>query len=118
MNKLQIFEPALCCPTGVCGPGVDPELLRITSVINNLKNNGIILDRFNLMNDPQEFVDSKVINDLINEKGVDILPTVILNNEVVKTGSYPTNEEIAKYLGVTEDKLEAPKAFGFSMSGE
>lgn len=24
MVKLQVFDPAMCCSTGVCGPSVDP----------------------------------------------------------------------------------------------
>lgn len=48
MKEMQIFEPALCCDTGVCGASVDPELLRITTVIDRLKKNGVTVKRFNL----------------------------------------------------------------------
>lgn len=48
MIKMQIFEPAMCCSTGLCGVGVDPELLRISTVLDTLKNNGAHVDRFNL----------------------------------------------------------------------
>ena len=41
MKKMNIYEPAMCCPTGVCGVGVDPELLRISTVLNNLKKKGV-----------------------------------------------------------------------------
>jgi hypothetical protein len=26
MAKMQVFDPAMCCSTGVCGPSVDPTL--------------------------------------------------------------------------------------------
>ena len=52
MKKMQIFEPAMCCPTGLCGVGVDPELLRISAVLNSLKKNGVTVDRFNLTDAP------------------------------------------------------------------
>ena len=83
MKKMQIFETAMCCSTGLCGVGVDPELLRISTVLNALKKNGIEVDRFNLSGSPQEFVDNKVINKFINEKGVDDLPVTILDGEIV-----------------------------------
>ncbi len=118
MNKLQIFEPALCCPTGVCGPSVDPELLRMTAVLNNLKRHNIIVDRFNLMNDPDEFIKSEVVNAIIHTEGVEALPLVVLNGEVVKKSSYPTNEEICTYLNIERDQVEAPKSFGFNMKSE
>ncbi len=46
MKKMIIFDPAMCCSTGVCGPGVDPELLRVSTVINNLSNRGVIVERY------------------------------------------------------------------------
>lgn len=106
MKKMIIFDPAMCCSTGVCGPGVDTELLRVSTVLNNLKKKGIVIERHNLTNNPQVFVDNKVINELLNTEGVDVLPVTIVDNEVVKTKAYPTNEEFCKMLDVTEDFLK------------
>jgi hypothetical protein len=25
---IRVFDPAMCCSTGVCGPSIDPELTR------------------------------------------------------------------------------------------
>lgn len=61
MKKMVIYDPAMCCSTGVCGPGVDPELLRVSALLNSLKNNGISVERYNLNGNPQAFIDSKVI---------------------------------------------------------
>ncbi|NCG67921.1 arsenic metallochaperone ArsD family protein [Bacillus coagulans] len=33
MKKIEIFDLTMCCPRGVCGPSVDPELSRISSAI-------------------------------------------------------------------------------------
>ena len=38
MKKIEIFDPAMCCPTGLCGTNIDPELMRIAVVIETLKN--------------------------------------------------------------------------------
>ena len=53
MKKMIIFEPAMCCSTGVCGPAVDKELLRVSTVLNNLKNKGILVERYNLTSNPK-----------------------------------------------------------------
>ena len=103
MKKMQIFEPAMCCSTGLCGVGVDPELLRISTVSDNLKKNGVEIERFNLSNSPQEFINNKNINKFINDKGVDELPATVLDGEIVIKGRYPTNDEIEKLLGVQID---------------
>lgn len=68
MKKMSIYEPALCCETGLCGVNVDSELLRITTVLNNLKNKGIIIERYNLKSTPMEFVKNNTVNQYVNEK--------------------------------------------------
>ncbi|GIM30079.1 arsenic resistance operon repressor [Clostridium polyendosporum] len=107
MKKMIIFDPAMCCSTGVCGPGVDPELLRVSTILNNLKNKGITVERYNLTSSPQAFVDNKLVNQLLNTDGVDILPVIIVDGEVVKTKAYPTNEEFCKLLEVPESYIKA-----------
>jgi hypothetical protein len=110
MKKMQIFEPAMCCSTGLCGVGVDPELLRISTVLNSLQKNGVIVDRFNLSNAPQEFITNEVVNVFINEKGVDDLPVTVVDGEIVVTGRYPKNEEFIKLLEIPSSYLgEKPK---------
>jgi ketopantoate reductase len=106
MKKMIIFDPAMCCSTGVCGPGVDPELLRVSTVLNNLNRKGIVVERYNLTSNPQAFVDNKIINEILNSDGVDVLPVTIVDNIVVKTKSYPTNEEFCKLLDISEDYLK------------
>lgn len=100
MKKMQIFEPAMCCDTGLCGVSVDPELLRISTVLNALKKNGVAVDRFNLSSSPMAFVNNKTINAFINEKGVEELPAVMIDEKIVITGRYPTNEELVSLLEV------------------
>ncbi len=29
MSVIEIFDPAMCCSTGVCGPSIDTELMRV-----------------------------------------------------------------------------------------
>jgi len=105
MKKMKIFEPAMCCPTGLCGVGVDSELLRISTVLDTLKKHGVIVDRLNLNSAPAEFITDQTINAYINEKGVDGLPTVMIDGKIVITGRYPTNEEFTKLLGIPESVL-------------
>jgi hypothetical protein len=113
MKKMQIFEPALCCETGVCGASVDPELLRITTVLNTLKQNGVVIDRFNLNSAPMEFINNTTVNVFINEKGVDALPCAVVDGKIVIEGRYPTNEEILTLLELpVETMLPKPKKSG------
>jgi len=105
MKKMIIFDPAMCCSTGVCGPSIDTELLRVSTILNNLKKCKIIVERYNLTSDPQAFLSNQLVNDLLNIEGADVLPIIILDDEVVKTKAYPTNEEFCTMLDVPESYL-------------
>lgn len=107
MKKMIIFEPAMCCATGVCGPSIDPELLRVSTVLSNLKRKGIIVERYNLSGNPQIFVDNKEINSILNNDGVEVLPVTMVDGIVVKTKAYPTDEEFCNLLGLPRDFLTA-----------
>lgn len=106
MKKMTIYEPAMCCPTGLCGVSVDPELLRISTVLDRLKKQDILVDRFNLSNAPMEFMKNVVVNDYINEKGIDELPITVVDGKIFKTGEYPTNEEFADIFEIPNEIFE------------
>lgn len=72
MNKMKIYEQAMCCETGLCGVGVNQELLRISTLINTLKNKGIEIQRFNLNSAPNEFVTNQKVNNAIMEKVLNV----------------------------------------------
>jgi len=105
MKTMYLYEPAMCCPTGLCGPSIDPELLRISNVLKNLERHGIKVQRFNLKNYPNEFVKNNSINQLITQQGMEALPATIIDGKILKTGKYPTNEEIAGWLGIPLNSL-------------
>lgn len=101
MKKLVLYETALCCSTGVCGPSVDDNLIRITSVMQQVKQtNGVMMVRYNLAQNPNAFVRNEQVGQLLQEKGVDCLPITVLDDRVVQVGHYPTNEEINNYLAI------------------
>ena len=107
MNTMKIFEPAMCCSTGLCGVSLDPELLRVSTVLNTLKRHGVKVLRFNLTSAPAEFVKNNVVRDYLQRSGPDKLPVVLVNDSMVIAGRYPTNEEFTSWLELSPGILEA-----------
>lgn len=105
MKTMKIFEPAMCCPTGLCSVGIDPELLRISTVLNTLKQNGIDVQRFNLTSAPEEFVKSKAVTEYLQKFGAEKLPVVLVDDFIVIAGRYPSNEEFTNWLELSADVL-------------
>ena len=106
MKKMYIYEGAMCCSTGVCGPSPDEELMRVSSLVDKLTKSGASIDRYNLTNNTKEFVENKTINNLLREKGEDILPVVMVNGEALMTGKYPSNEEFYEMLFLSDEAKE------------
>jgi hypothetical protein len=110
MSKVKIFDPALCCPTGVCGPSVDPELTRVATAIFLLEKKGYDIKRYNLGFEAAIFVENKEVNKVLHEKGPDSLPITLVDGKIAKIGAYPTNDELAEWFGVKVEELaEKPK---------
>ena len=109
MKRMSIYEPAMCCDTGVCGVNVDPELVRISTVINNLKKNGITIERYNLSGEPMAFANNEKVKEALDKNGVDILPLILVDDEIVIEGRYPKNEEIMELLQISKDYFKASK---------
>jgi hypothetical protein len=99
MKKIEIFDPAMCCSTGLCGTAYDPELLRVATVISALQKNGADITRHNPASDPRAFADNKLVSSILAKDGADILPIVLVDGEAVKKGEYPTNEEFSAWAG-------------------
>ncbi|MFG3613366.1 arsenite efflux transporter metallochaperone ArsD [Rummeliibacillus stabekisii] len=97
MKKIEIFDPAMCCNTGVCGPSIDPELLRVSFVVKNLETKNYPIKRHNLSSEPQAFVENTHVNEMLNSIGVNALPYVFVDGELMMTQRYPTNEEFAEW---------------------
>lgn len=106
MSKLTIYEPAMCCETGLCGVGVDPELLRISTIANTLKKLGIEVKRYNLSSAPNAFVQNIQIKEILNKEGIKVLPVTMVNDKIIKKSSYPTDKELMSLLGTTLNSLE------------
>jgi len=108
--KVEIFDPAMCCSTGVCGPSVDPELTRIASAVYSLEKKGYNIKRYNLADEPGVFAENSEMTQILSEKGPDALPVTFVDNQMKKVGEYPTNEELSEWFGVKQDELkEKPK---------
>jgi AhpD family alkylhydroperoxidase len=103
MSKVQVFDPPMCCPTGVCGPGVDPALVRFAADLEWLKSNGVEVERFNLAQEPAAFVGNPVVAQALRGKDKG-LPLLLLDGSIVAQGSYPSREVLGELTGVAVPK--------------
>ena len=94
--KIEIYDPAMCCSTGVCCPSVDPELVRIQEALRQIQKQApaVKIARYGLSADPQAFVDNTAVAELLKNEGPQCLPLVFVDGVVISKGRYPGNEQI------------------------
>ncbi len=100
MTKLAVYDPPLCCSSGVCGPAVDPVLPRVAADLDWLKRQGVEVERDNLAQQPQAFASNPSIREALREHGNDCLPLVLVNGEIVSRGTYLDRRGLANLAGL------------------
>lgn len=96
MSKfVEIFDPPMCCSTGVCGPSVDPKLLAVQEVIRQLQAEGVTVQRYQVTTHPAVFLKNPEIATLMRTtEGVRSLPATVVDGVVIRKGEYPTLAEL------------------------
>lgn len=98
--SIQVFDPAMCCSTGVCGPGIDPALARFAADLDWLSSQGVSVERFNLAQQPQAFVAQPLVTKALELQGESALPTVLAGGAIKSTGVYPSRAQLAAWVGI------------------
>ncbi len=100
MSRLAVYDPPMCCSTGVCGPAVDPLLPRLAADLDWLKRQGVAVERYNLAQQPQGFASNPTVTAALREYGNDCLPLILVDDQVVSRGTYPDRAMLARWAGV------------------
>lgn len=109
MTTIHVFDPALCCSTGVCGVEVDQQLVGFSADVDWAKLNGAAIERFNLAQQPLAFAENRVVKGFLERSGAEALPLILVDGEVALAGRYPNRAELARWAGIaqTEEKPES-----------
>ena len=97
---MTIYEGAMCCSTGVCGPEPDKELIEFNQTLKKIQSEfkELNITRANMSFNMRLFLENKQIFGLIKEEGPEILPIITLNDTVILKQKYPSYEELKNEL--------------------
>ena len=102
MKTIQIFDPALCCSSGVCGQDVDQTLVSLAADLDWARQQGVVVERFNLAQQPMDFVQNATVKAFLERSGAEALPLVLVEGEVALAGRYPNRAELTRWAGLAE----------------
>lgn len=95
---IDVYDPAMCCSTGVCGPDVDDSLTDFANDVKWLKSEGIDVNRYNLGQEPEAFKSNPTVLTRLKSAGSDVLPIIFVNGEMVSEGGYPDRQQLEKWV--------------------
>ena len=107
MTTLTVYDPAMCCSTGICGADVDQRLVNFAADLDWLKSEGIDVKRINISNEPMEFAINPTIKAVLDSDGVEGLPVILINGDSRSQGRFPDRAELAGWAGVALKEAEA-----------
>lgn len=100
MSTIEVYEPALCCSTGVCGTDVPQELVTFSADLDWLKGQGADIRRFNLASEPVAFAQRPNVVQFLEVAGSEGLPLVLVDGVTAMTGRYPERDQLARWAGL------------------
>lgn len=100
MTLIEVFDPPMCCPTGICGPDVDPKLVQFAADLQWLAGRGVQVERYNLAQQPDKFADCKPVTDAMVLAGELCLPLILVNGEIASRNTYPDRTVLAGLAGI------------------
>jgi hypothetical protein len=100
MTQIEVFDPPMCCSSGVCGPQIDPLLAAFAADVDWLITQGVAVMRHNLAQEPQAFVSNTLVQETLQREGDACLPLVLVNGTIAAQGAYPRRQELSQLAGL------------------
>ncbi len=100
MTKIEVYDGAMCCSTGVCGVDVDQGLVTFAADVEWAKQQGVMIERFNLGQQPLQFANNTTVKGFFQRSGEESLPLILVDGEVAMAGRYPSRAKLTRWAGV------------------
>lgn len=120
MKTITVYDAPMCCTTGVCGPSVDPKLAKFAGDLEWLKNQGVTVQRYNLSQEPERFVQNSAVKAVLDRSGGDELPAILAEETLVSIGRFPSRNELTVMAGldIPDAAVEAADSCGNNQGGD
>lgn len=110
MSSIQVFDPAMCCNTGVCGVDVDQNLVTFAADVDWVKQQGVQIERFNLSQQPMVFAANAIVKGLLERAGQTVLPVTLVDGQLALAGRYPSRDDLVRWAGLQAQHAETQAA--------
>ncbi|MEW9123338.1 MAG: arsenite efflux transporter metallochaperone ArsD [Thermotaleaceae bacterium] len=97
---INIYEPPMCCSTGVCGPSPDTTLMNLQDDLKRLQKEfpNIEIHRYSMNFNPKDFMQNPVVFQKVKAEKTHALPIITIDGEIVKEKDYMRYQEFVQEL--------------------
>lgn len=85
MSSITVFDPAMCCSSGVCGPKPDQKLSVFSADLSYLETLGHRVTRHNLAQEAAAFAANLTVKAMLEAHQTEALPIIMRDGEMVAT---------------------------------
>ncbi|WP_041668802.1 arsenic metallochaperone ArsD family protein [Acetobacterium woodii] len=103
MNTIEIYDSKLTDVRAGCGG--NSEVMRIATIIKALVAEGKNIHRYGLIENPEMFTVNKIVDEALKNESALAFPITVVDGEIKRNGTYPSNLELATWLGMTQEEL-------------
>ncbi|OYW70601.1 MAG: hypothetical protein B7Z37_30275 [Verrucomicrobia bacterium 12-59-8] len=107
MKSIQVYDPPMCCSTGICGTDIDPDLVNFAAMLAQFQTGGIKIERYNLGQQPAAFAQNDAVKALMIAEGTEVLPVIFWDGDLHLKGRYPTKDERPEWFRAAFNHEEA-----------
>ena len=118
MKSIQVFDPAMCCNTGVCGVDVDQQLVNFSTDVDWAKQHGAQIERFNLAQQPMAFANNQLVKEFLERSGQEALPLILVDGNFALAGRYPSRAELSRWSEIAQPITEIKPIEGCCSGGK
>lgn len=98
IHQIQVYDPPMCCSTGICGTSIDPDLINFAAMLAQFTQRGVKVARFNLGQQALAFAQNPAVQEKLRTEGTGCLPLIYFDGVLRMQGRYPTQEERREWV--------------------
>ena len=97
---INIYEPPMCCTSGVCGPAPDKKLMDLQDNIKRIEKEfpGVKINRYSMNFNPLDFSKNREVLTKVKTHRTEILPIITINDVIVKEKGYLSYTEMVEQI--------------------
>ncbi|SHK12788.1 Arsenical resistance operon trans-acting repressor ArsD [Geosporobacter subterraneus DSM 17957] len=97
---INIYEPPMCCSSGVCGPSPDTKLMDLQNTIKRIQKEfpEVQINRYSMNFNPKDFMQNPAVFAKVKAEKTEALPIITINGDIIKEKDYMSYDEFIKEL--------------------